>query len=311
MAFYTDDDLEIYKCINECVRQRDVVSYDESILKFLSTYTDSSNENIKTNYLDALNSSYSLDKTDMFIRYLALGMRRKFELCKGKLISLHGGYFSHSWIETKDSVYDVLFPGKWPKNLYYGLFSPKIEEIVDLDTDEKYIQYKSFNTMANECDSIGLLQYTDWYNYKLSNAKPNVGQVMLHPKRNYFPKDFKKGQKLEILNFVQEEWNRVVGDENIVVPEELLSIELNEYLEQFSHIRIKRDIYQQFIKFIVENRTLYEENKNVLYSIGAWEKAIAENYSGTFCEVLLHMPIIMQQINERKDNFQKQITKDL
>ena len=120
------------------------------ILSYLNTHRDATNREIEANYLDSLNSSYSIGKCFRFSRYLALSMEgQNFKLCEGSLNAFNNGDFPHSWIEKGDYVYDVTFMGVWPKDVYYKLFMPSIEKVINLNADEAYQDYKK-NTVESE-----------------------------------------------------------------------------------------------------------------------------------------------------------------
>ncbi len=143
MNLHVREDMDIYKKINEYVNGAIVLPFDADILSYLNTHRDAANREIEANYLDSLNSSYSIGKCFRFSRYLALSMEgQSFKLCEGSLNAFNNGDFPHSWIEKGDYVYDVTFMGVWPKDVYYKLFMPSIEKVIDLNTDEAYQEYK-------------------------------------------------------------------------------------------------------------------------------------------------------------------------
>ncbi|MDE5587037.1 MAG: hypothetical protein K2I72_01545, partial [Bacilli bacterium] len=125
---HNKEDLGIYRKIDEYVKGSIVLPFDNDILNYLNGHVDSANKDLKTNYLDGLNSSYSVGKCFRFARYLALAMEgRDFKLCEGRLGAFDNGDFPHAWIENEEFVYDVTFMGVWPKDVYYKLFLPCVD----------------------------------------------------------------------------------------------------------------------------------------------------------------------------------------
>ena len=134
--------LPIYRQAMDFYKVEVVVPYEEYLIEFLSTHTDKS-DIYEDNYLDALNSVHSIGRCHRFARYLALGLKGPFKLIEGNLSALNKVRFDHCWIETEDSVYDVSFSGKWPKETYYKLFKPTSQKVIDLDKDPTFARIKA------------------------------------------------------------------------------------------------------------------------------------------------------------------------
>lgn len=316
MVNYSEEDLAIFQKINIYIEEGIVTSFEDDLLHFLASYTDL--ENKKPNYLNALNSNYSIGKCYRFARYLALGMSQPFHLYEGKLGSLYQGKFTHAWIETKDSVYDTSFIGKWPKKLYYQLFQPIVEKDINLESDESYIKYKNNNTEASSKDNFPLLMYVNWYAYMTDASIPNPFGIPVYPCWNYFSQDLKKVERLklgrlikkelEFARFIQKEWNEHKINDSDEIPPELFSLELSQYIDTNKFTMWKKEpLYKELIKFIIHNRDLYEEKKEILYDISLRTKAIKENYSGTFCELIFNLPSIIVKLKEKGPCLRKKI----
>lgn len=283
-------DLKIYQKINEYIVEGLVIPYDDDILYFLDTHTDINNKYIKS-YLSGLKSTYSISKCYRFARYLALGINKKFHLYEGKLSKLSDSDFTHAWIETDNYVYDVSFIGKWPKKLYYQLFQPQVEKEIDLNNDEKYLEYKK-NCQEIQNSNNHVLQYIDWYNYMRFIMIPNP-YISINPSWLYFPQDIEKVKVLNHQEFIQTEWKKASKSSPREIPTELFSKELNDFIEQANYLKEKNYIYQELIKFIVDNYELYEEKKLEEYDLTLWRKALEDNYSGSFCLLISEIPKVI------------------
>lgn len=300
MNYYDEHDLNIFKKVNKYIENGLVNTYDSKLISFLSTHTDSSNENIKTNYLDALNSTYSIGICYQFARYVALGLDISFNLYEGNLSNLHNGNFPQAWIETEDSVYDVTFTGKWPKKLYYQLFNPIIEKDIDLKTDEKYNHYKKHTIKTNENKIFYSLNYIDWYDYISKAQTYNASVIYLRPEWYYFPEDIAKNEHLQLFEFIEEKWNKQTNVSHDEIPPELFSEELIQYIDDSNMIKDTYFLYKELIRFIATNKDIYEEKKQEPYDISLWKKAIDGKYSGSFCKLISNVPNIINEINQRE-----------
>ncbi len=238
MLDYSKENLAIYQKINTFIEQGLVIPFEDNLLFFLASHTDLENKKI-TNYFSALDSNYSISKCYRFTRYLALGMDQPFHLYEGKLGSLYNGEFTHAWIETKDSVYDVSFIGKWPKELYYQLFQPIIEKDINLESDKDYTNYKKNNTEVSPPVDFPLLQYINWYEYMRKASIPNPFGIALYPRWNYFPQDFQKVERLNLVKFIQKEWNEYKTNDSDDIPPELFSLELSQYIDTNNFVEKK------------------------------------------------------------------------
>lgn len=301
------EDLKIYRQILEYCREGVVVPYDDYIIEFLATHRDASNSNIKTNYLDALNSTYSISKCYRFARYLSLCIKDGFVLNEGKLSTLYKGDFPHSWIETEDSVYDTAFIGKWPKDVYYDLFKPVVEKVIDVASDKQCIQFRNCTVLSDERSLSPFLSYINWYSYMSNRFIPNPFGIAFYPTWLHFPQDLDRVEAVEARNFVESEWKKVSSLEEI--PSELLTDELRIYIEQKKFIVPKFDLYKEFIQFISENRALYEANKNDVGDITLWKKAMEGKCSGSFSILISDLPRILEEINRKKVEEKRQVKK--
>ncbi len=300
MEHFSNENLQIYRKVNNCIESGYVIPFEDKLVLFLASHTDSKNKEIK-NYLDALNSEYSIGKGFMFARYLALGINEPFHLYEGKLKNLYNGEFTHAWIETKDYVYDVTFAGKWPKKLYYQLFQPVVEDDVNLESDEDYIKYKNRTVETTPTNNYPALQYINWYTYMRRASSPNPFNIPLNPKWYYFPQDLERINEEKFIQFIQEEWNKQKTNDNDEIPEELFSVELREYVKTKTYIKEKTNIYIELIKFITTNRREYEEKKDILYDISLWRIAIREKYSGEFSLLISDIPKIIAKSKEKEN----------
>ena len=287
--------------INQLIDASIIVPYDDYLLKFLATNTNSSiKEMANTNYFDSLRSNYSLDKKGTFSRYLALGMREPFKLCTG-LFSVQDSDEKHTWIETEEFVYDVSFIGKYPKTLYYELFKPTDIETVDLEKDPDFKEYKCANVEVEKNDNDYNLKYFNWYIYFLdleiyNKYRNGVPCPTLHTRQ--FP--------IDLNSYIKEEWFKLTSDEDIT--SELFSSELKDYiLEELNRANDGssiRSYYKMLIEFIVKERVLYEERKYQPDDETLYKKANASvcwpKFAGILPKILTNMYAVLAQIEENK-----------
>ena len=293
MRPYSEENIAIYLKINEYVKDGTVVPFENSLLNYLATHTDASNDNVEFNYLNALNSTYSISKCYLFTRYLALAMNKPFRLCEGKLTSLYEGEFQHAWIETDDSVYDVAFIGKWPKSVYYDLFQPVVEKDVNLDDDKEYNHYKRNNIKATIPALVPVLKYIDWYRYMRNAQIPYPSDITLSPSWRYFPKDLDRAEYFDLISFIYNTWNSNKKENLGDIPQELLSEELSQYIDDANFIKRKKDVYKELIHFIINNWDMYEEKKHLAGDLTLWKIAVDRGYSGSLCMLIDKLPIIV------------------
>ncbi len=156
--------LEIYSKVNHYINVGVVLPFEKEMIDYLATHTDEGTLR-DTNYLDSLNSIYSIGNCFRYSRYVALAMNQPFKLCSGFLSTLHDGDFQHSWIETEYSVYDVTFTGKWPKGLYYELFKPSKVKVANLMTDQLYRVIKCRAVPATHISESQTLKEIAWFGY--------------------------------------------------------------------------------------------------------------------------------------------------
>ena len=67
MSYRRKEYMDIYRKINEYVKEGMVISYEDNLLNSLATHTDASNNEINSNYLNALKSTYSISKCYRFM----------------------------------------------------------------------------------------------------------------------------------------------------------------------------------------------------------------------------------------------------
>ncbi len=162
------EELEIYKRFYDDINNGTVKPYELELQNDLRNHTDKNNINV-INYLSALCSSYGIGKCYLFSRYLMLFLDpNEYSLKEGYLDSFKDRKFNHCWIEGEEYVYDVTFIGKWPKEEYYKVFSPIVEESIDLRKDDEFQRMMKNNICS--VDEYGTFCYVDWYNYMKNNT---------------------------------------------------------------------------------------------------------------------------------------------
>ena len=160
------EELKIYKKYVESIKNNMILPYDKELLFKLNTHK---NKNIKMNsYLSSLCSENSIGKNIIYTRYLMLFLNKKeYKLYDGYLSNFKKK-FNHSWIENDKYVYDVTFIGKWPKNLFYEVFNPVINEEINLEKDIEYnLAVKNNIEVSN---TLNEMEYIDWYSYMKNNT---------------------------------------------------------------------------------------------------------------------------------------------
>lgn len=295
----TNNDIMIYRMINEYVDKGLITPFEDNIIEFLATHTDQNNKNI-SNYLDGLNSNYSISKCYRFSRYLALAMDKPFHLYEGRIGNIQNGDCPHAFIETDNDVYDVTLIGKWPKELYYDLLNPIVETVVDLNSDERYQEYQKNTVEALNRNTQLALKYINWYTYMRHAEIPNP-YFSLEPTWLYFPEDQERVNAMMFEESLKKEWDYY--ETNKDMPGELLSSELKTYMETKIYFKDSYSLYQELIRFIATNYDLYEEKKED-NDIKLWKKAIDDKYSGSLCMLISDMPYIIADIKRQQDKKQ-------
>ncbi len=301
MNLHVREDMDIYKKINEYVNGAIVLPFDADILSYLNTHRDAANREIEANYLDSLNSSYSIGKCFRFSRYLALSMEgQSFKLCEGSLNAFNNGDFPHSWIEKGDYVYDVTFMGVWPKDVYYKLFMPSIEKVIDLNTDEAYQEYKKNTVESEKKKAKPFLKYRDWYSYYYSLMVPFIpAGVSTDINAFYFPCDKEEASIYEFVEGIKDYWYNTCNEKR-VLPTEVLENALLEFIRGEHYIKPTSDLYREYLIFISTNYTLYEDNKHNCQDLTLWKASIAQKHSGSFCQFISDLPKVLAHIDENK-----------
>ncbi len=301
MRVHSKEDMNIYRKIEEYVEGGVVVPFDKDILDYLNSHVDAGNEDLKTNYLDALNSSYSIGKCHQFSRYLALAMAgRNFKLCEGRLSAFDKGDFPHAWIEDETWVYDVTFMGVWPKDVYYKLFFPCVDKVVDLENDAALKEYKNNTVDAKVQNKKPYLKYRNWYSYYYSLRVPFVPEdVVNEVKTFYFPGDRKGAFLYEFISNIQDYWYKTCK-ENRELPEEVLESVLLEFIIGEHYLKSPLDVYLEYLNFISTNYALYEAKKKDKDDLTLWKTSVDQKYSGSLCLFIGELPKILAYVDEEK-----------
>lgn len=294
------EDMNIYRKINEYVGCAVVVPFDKDILNYLNSHVYSRNKEIETNYLASLNSSYSIDKCPRFSRYLALAMEgRTFKLCEGRLGAFDNEKDSYTWIEDDNYVYDVTFMGVWPKNIYYKLFLPSIDKIINLDADPDYQEYKKNTVETNNKNRKPFLKYHDWYSYYYF-YNPFIPRFSNEVKSFYFPCNKDEALTYEFVDSISDYWYNKCK-ETRKIPTELLKNALVEFITQQHYLKPTRDLYYEYISFISTNYGLYEENKNARGDLTLWKTAVNQKFSGSLCRFIGDLPKALEFVYSEKE----------
>ncbi len=303
------ESLAVYYQVQELFRDGKVVPYDDYLIEFLATHTNKGKD--FDNYLDSLNSTNSISKCYDYARYLALGMKDDFKLIEGNLSALSGGYFAHCWIETEEYVYDVAFSGKWPKKLYYEVFKPIEQNIIDLSMDKKYNSYLKNNIIAEKKAELLYLKYIGWYGYTQNMLS---GWPMASPPFCYFPQEEKKAKEQErkkkkeksiinkwysalstchinYSNHPLSDWT-YDSDDPDEIPDELLN---ESFYKEFDD-----NTLSELCIFISLNRKSYDRLKFDKYDTTLQRKACEGNYSDTLARYMEVIPYILDAVYTHK-----------
>lgn len=160
------EDLKIYKEYYENVLNGNIFSYEDELIDNLRSHKNKDDIYMKSYLLTLL--SYSNSSTSYLkCRYLLQFMDDDYRVCDGVLTSFNDNYH-HSWIENDSKVYDPLFVGVWPKDLFYSIMKPQVFNVVDPKTDEEYKRLKE-RTIEIEPDKRDF-GYIDWYHYMKNNT---------------------------------------------------------------------------------------------------------------------------------------------
>ena len=301
MRVHSKEDMNIYRKIDEYVEGGVVVPFDKEILDYLNSYVDSENKDLKTNYLNGLNSSYSIGKCHKFSRYLALAMNgRNFKLCEGRLNAFDKGDFPHAWIEDETCVYDVTFMGVWPKDVYYKLLFPCVDKVVDLKTDNDYQEYKNNTVEASQKNKKPYLKYRNWYSYYYSRTVPFMPEgISNEVKTFYFPCDRKGAFLYEFVSNIHDYWHKTCK-ESRELPEEVLESTLVEFIIGEHYLKSPLDVYLEYLNFISTNYALYEAKKNDRDDLTLWKTSVDQKYSGSLCRFIGELPKVLAYVDEEK-----------
>lgn len=304
---FDEANLEIYKKINEYVYNGKVEPYDEALLKFLSAHMDYEyylhclHYDTVITFLDGLNSTNSIGKCYRYTRYLALGMQEPFKLYEGKLERLYRGEFTHCWIETVDSVYDVSFAGKWPKKIYYSLFNPKIERNIDLENDKKLKEYRKNLIEFDVNRKAPILKRINWYEY----MSEYMHESNVFPGFYLFPcdklSDNSKEKRYDFERLEMRLWYRDGISQIHPFPKELFSEELEAYINKNIHFTDKYTVLKDLFMFIRKHKDLYFQYRDIPYDNTLWSTAINEKpgeYSNSFYSLISGIPHVMNSIRE-------------
>ena len=162
----SSNDLKIYREYYDNVLNGNIVPFEEEVVEGLRNHKNKEDKSMRS-YLNSI-LSYSNGSTSYLkCRYLAQFLPKGVKICDGNLDGFEKK-FSHSWIENEEKVYDPLFVGIWPKELYYEVMKPTVNNIVDLEKDEEFLRIKS-KTVETK-DENAEFGYFDWYSYMKNNT---------------------------------------------------------------------------------------------------------------------------------------------
>ena len=159
------NDLKVYKEYYDNILNGNIVSFNKELVDKLNTHKNIEHKNMSS-YLKTI-LTYSEATSYLKCRYLHQFMSSEYVICDGRLNSFDQKIY-HSWIESNDKVYDTIFLGVWPKELYYKVMNPTIIKKVDSKKDEEYLRLKS-KTIETEPTNQEF-GYYDWYNYMKNNT---------------------------------------------------------------------------------------------------------------------------------------------
>ncbi len=170
------NDLKIYKGYYDNVLNGNIISYEDSVINNLATHKNKEDKGMKS-FLSTI-LSHNSSSTYLCTRYLMQFLNPEYKIVDGYLKSFDAPLY-HSWIESEDKVYDTLFVGVWPKELFYEVTKPEIIRVVDSKKDEEYkrIISKTIETKEDKSE----FGYVDWYNYMKDNSINT--RALTYPKR--------------------------------------------------------------------------------------------------------------------------------
>ena len=171
------NDLKVYKEYYENILNGNIVSFEDELIMKLKCHKNKDDKTMKS-FLNTILSYGNQGTSYLKCRYLMQFMNSNYKLCDGYLNSFDSTLF-HSWIESEDKVYDTLFVGIWPKELFYEVMNPKITKVVDTTNDKEYLRIKEKTIETKVDDSY--FGYVDWYNYMKNNTINTRG--FSHPLR--------------------------------------------------------------------------------------------------------------------------------
>ncbi len=170
------NDLKVYKEYYDNVLNGNIVSYDENVIKNLATHKNKEDERMKSFLSNIL--SHSGNTSYLGVRYLIQFLSDDYKIVDGYLNCFDSELY-HSWIESDDKVYDTLFVGVWPKDLFYKVTSPSVIRVIDPKKDEEYKRIK--NKTIEVLEDKKEFGYIDWYNYMKDNSINT--RALTYPKR--------------------------------------------------------------------------------------------------------------------------------
>ena len=145
----SSNDLKKYKEYYENILNGNIVSFDEELINKLKTHKNKSDKSMK-DFMSAIVSYSNGGSTYLKSRYLKQFLNDEYKVCDGYINGFEEPLF-HSWIENDEVVYDILFIGVWPKELYYQVMNPVVTKVMD-ENDKEYLRIIS-NTVSTEADN--------------------------------------------------------------------------------------------------------------------------------------------------------------
>ena len=203
------------------VREGNILPYDDDVISYLASHTSKDNKfgsYMMSDYLDAMNNSIqSIEESSLtYARLIALGLKKPYTI---HTVRMDMAMFKnetnkridYSWVETEDGIYDPVFRGIWPKNLWEKSFHPNMKCVLDEKTEKQLLQQVKDNT----------IETPNKYNMPLLSTGTIPG----------FPKEFFGAEREDIefytfQHFMFKEWLTLREKKPslpIEIPKELIS----------------------------------------------------------------------------------------
>ena len=300
MSDVTGKKIGVYKKIQSGVKNEDIVSYDESILRFLATHKIDSipaisdkkfseiikrielsksvneieqliNESysepvyLKNDLLTEINRNGNLGRGELFARIIALAFPSDITICKGQT-----DVGICTWLEDEKHVYDPIFVGKYPKELWYSIFHGKDVEM-HLASEDLFCKLLSNELKpVKSDDEIYIIKWVDWYDYytvqvplmmpAIFMCNGDCGAIPI------IPKPFPYYEKIERwMDFKGELKNRIIDKKANPqdVPQEIFSFEFYLYYsERVDDYYEDKDTKERIVCEVLENPNRWEYFKS-------------------------------------------------